>query len=561
MSQSGSLGLGGGGGGDVTSVTGSNGVTASPTTAAVVVSGVNATTSTVGVASFNPSDFTVSGAGEVSTIGGPAITSVVTTNATPQFVLTGTTETIDFGLANLVLGSSLPNFITGSLNTGVGFGVLGASTTGANNTALGYGALSSLTTSSNNVAIGPNTLSSITTGQGENIAIGNGSLQDLTSGVLNTAIGTSTAISLTTGKKNVFIGLGAGNNYFSSESSNILVANNGVLAESNVIRIGTTGISDGQQNLCYIAGITGTTPVTGNAPQPVLCDNAGNLTVIAPSTSGFVYTSNGTATPSFKAPAAPAGTITHFDVLVGGAASAIASVGPGTAGQLFQSGGAAANPAYSTSTYPATNAVNTLLYASSANVMAALATANNGVLITSAAGVPSILAAGTTGQVLTATTGSPPSWAAAGGGGFGSPTYFQAYLTSNTNYATSSLANTVIFDTAISNVGSAYNTSTGVFTAPATGFYAFDATLFFGTGTGSTQFIIAYLGSVQSLRVAQLTVASAITSVAWAMPMTMGDTVQVQPFADGTGTFNLVGSPLQSGGFNTSSTFAGWRIA
>ena len=49
----------GGGGGAVSSVTGTNGVTASPTTGAVVVSGVNATTSTVGVASFNATDFNV----------------------------------------------------------------------------------------------------------------------------------------------------------------------------------------------------------------------------------------------------------------------------------------------------------------------------------------------------------------------------------------------------------------------------------------------------------------------------------------------------------------------
>lgn len=45
---------------------------------------------------------------------------------------------------------------------------------------------------------------------------------------------------------------------------------------------------------------------------------------------------------------------------------------------------------WSTTTYPVTNAINTLLYASSANVISALATANNGVLITSAGGVPSI---------------------------------------------------------------------------------------------------------------------------------------------------------------------------
>lgn len=63
--------------------------------------------------------------------------------------------------------------------------------------------------------------------------------------------------------------------------------------------------------------------------------------------------------------------------------------GTATANQLLLSG-SSTTPAWSTSTYPATNAINTLLYASSANTMAALATANSGVLTTSATGVPSI---------------------------------------------------------------------------------------------------------------------------------------------------------------------------
>jgi hypothetical protein len=84
--------------------------------------------------------------------------------------------------------------------------------------------------------------------------------------------------------------------------------------------------------------------------------------------------------------------------------------GTATAHQLLLSGASSA-PLWSTTTYPTTNAINTLLYASAANVMSALATGNNGVLITSSSGVPSYLAAGTTGQVLTATTGSPASWA------------------------------------------------------------------------------------------------------------------------------------------------------
>lgn len=71
-----------------------------------------------------------------------------------------------------------------------------------------------------------------------------------------------------------------------------------------------------------------------------------------------------------------------------GSAGAILA-GTATAGQLLTSGASTA-PAWTTSTYPLTNAINTLLYASSSNVMAALATANSGVLVTSAGGVPSI---------------------------------------------------------------------------------------------------------------------------------------------------------------------------
>lgn len=70
-----------------------------------------------------------------------------------------------------------------------------------------------------------------------------------------------------------------------------------------------------------------------------------------------------------------------------GSAAAILG-GTATANQLLLSG-SSTTPIWSTSTYPATNAANTLLYASSANTMAALATANNSVLSTNGSGVPS----------------------------------------------------------------------------------------------------------------------------------------------------------------------------
>lgn len=82
--------------------------------------------------------------------------------------------------------------------------------------------------------------------------------------------------------------------------------------------------------------------------------------------------------------------VTQYDVLVGGASNAITSIGPGSTGQVFQSGGASANPAYSSATYPLTTTINQILYSSAANTIVGLATGNNGILITSSGGVPSI---------------------------------------------------------------------------------------------------------------------------------------------------------------------------
>ena len=92
-----------------------------------------------------------------------------------------------------------------------------------------------------------------------------------------------------------------------------------------------------------------------------------------------------------------------------GTAGAILS-GTATANQVLLSGSSSA-PSWSTATYPATVAISSLLYASAANAVTALAPTNNGVLISSTTGVPSWLAnAGSSNYVLTSTVGSPPSW-------------------------------------------------------------------------------------------------------------------------------------------------------
>lgn len=78
-----------------------------------------------------------------------------------------------------------------------------------------------------------------------------------------------------------------------------------------------------------------------------------------------------------------------------------------TANQLLLSG-ANTGPIWSTSSYPATNAINTLLYASSTNVMAALATANSAVLTTTSTGVPGWSGTLINGQVIVGSTGATP---------------------------------------------------------------------------------------------------------------------------------------------------------
>lgn len=179
---------------------------------------------------------------------------------------------------------------------------------------------------------------------------------------------------------------------------------------------GGTGVASPTAHGVMVAeGASAMTPIVLSAGQVLIGTTAGDPTAAAinSGTSILVGNSSGSITIGLSAiasndilsnitggSAAPiANTLTatidaaigstQGDILYRNATSWVV-LAPGTSGNLFQTQGAAANPQWTTSTYPATNAVNTLLYASSANVMAALATANNSVLVTSAGGVPSL---------------------------------------------------------------------------------------------------------------------------------------------------------------------------
>jgi trimeric autotransporter adhesin len=140
---------------------------------------------------------------------------------------------------------------TGNENTANGAGALASNTTGGNNTANGFEALFSNTTGNFNTATGAGALASNTTG-GNNTANGGDALSNSTTGNNNTATGVGALFSNTTGGNNIALGNGAGANLTTGDN-NIDIANAGVAAEANTIRIGTVGT----QRKAFIAGING----------------------------------------------------------------------------------------------------------------------------------------------------------------------------------------------------------------------------------------------------------------------------------------------------------------
>lgn len=192
---------------------------------------------------------------------------------------------------------------------------------------------------------------------------------------------------------------------------------------------------------------TGTFDAVTTTQHDLLVGAASNgITNVAPSaTSGVPVISQGaSADPTFGTAVVAGGgtgqvTLTNHGVLVGAGTAAITQLAAGSAGQVLQSGGASADPAYSTATFPSTatstgtvlradgtnwvattatypNTVtaSNILYGSASNVVSGLATANNGTLVTSNTGVPSILAGpGTTGNILQSNAAAAPSFSTA----------------------------------------------------------------------------------------------------------------------------------------------------
>jgi len=229
--------------------------------------------------------------------GSPSYSGTVTipnTNAagTKGLIFLGTTEFIsNYGTNSTFIGGAGNRTLTGISNTGIGSLSLEDLTTGTRNVAVGrysgvditegvgntiIGTLtgSAITTGSSNTAVGDSALSGVTITD-DNVAIGISSLYNATGstntscgsyslqtclGDENTALGAFSGSLILDGSYNTLIGKDAGLEYITTESSNICLGSKGVATDSNIIRIGTQGSGNAEQDACYIAGIYGVTP-------------------------------------------------------------------------------------------------------------------------------------------------------------------------------------------------------------------------------------------------------------------------------------------------------------
>ena len=161
------------------------------------------------------------------------------------------------------------------------------------------------------------------------------------------------------------------------------------------------------------------TSITGNSGGPEI-PSLGNFNILGTGSITSVGSAN-TETIQLTG-------LTNHAVLVGAGTATITNVGPSAStGQILQNN-AAADPSYSTATYPSTTTINQILYSSAANVVSGLATANDGVLTTGATGIPVITALASNGQLII-------------GSGAGAPA--AATLTAGTGISISNGANSI----------------------------------------------------------------------------------------------------------------------
>ena len=229
-------------------------------------------------------------AGDSGSITGSSITifsnnSALNCGSSVLFTNTGTTSTL--------------NVTDASGNTMIGLGAGVLVNTAATCTGLGSYALSAITDDTDQVAIGYAALGAANDGEG-NVAAGSYALGSLVAGGQNVACGNRAALSLVSGNYNAFFGYFSGTAYTGSESNNVIIAHPGVVGESNVMRLGTTGSSNLEVNKTYIGGVVGATqPASGNRLLTINTSTE-QVTLVPDGTNGQFLQTNGSGTLSWQ---------------------------------------------------------------------------------------------------------------------------------------------------------------------------------------------------------------------------------------------------------------------
>lgn len=218
---------------------------------------------------FNPFGTGGGGSGPIFTITGNDGTpespignnfNFLTARSTVQFLGSPGTETLDFGISNLILGNKPASIGAPAVdNIGLGRSVLNALTNGELNVIIGGSSNLHLSTGSGNTTVG---YGACTVNNGSN----------------NVTIGAEAFTGNNSGSNTICIGAFAGAFSAGSSSNNIYIANPGLNTESNVMRIGEQGSGTGQINKSFVAGIVGNTISPSTSQGIVSIDTSGTST-------------------------------------------------------------------------------------------------------------------------------------------------------------------------------------------------------------------------------------------------------------------------------------------